>query len=309
MNAPKLLFNETSYAPGEVESMASEFRERGYVVLPNVFQRGSVPAFKSQLEELMFHNGVAYTLPDDAPHYIHAALAPRGRQILPRALSASTAKPMPSIHTTILVIETDETRGEYAPEWHKDREPDGMPGNEYHYPLDVFLAFYFEDIDEDHGPTQIIPGSHRDVTMTPHNCAPVESILLNMEDALLIDQRAWHRGIPRQAPGTRFVLVYGLYALPHHYTCNFQMPQVQIHQWMNATNVQDRVYFGGPFAPPTHETIEVFTRELAGSETLKNTAFPKMTNEQARANHSAGFSASGVFFRDCCGALCKHRRR
>jgi ectoine hydroxylase-related dioxygenase (phytanoyl-CoA dioxygenase family) len=68
-----------------------------------------------------------------------------------------------------------------------------MPGKEYLYPLDVFLAFYFEDIDEDHGPTQILPGSHRDVSLRPNTDAPVESILLNMEDALLIDQRAWHR--------------------------------------------------------------------------------------------------------------------
>ena len=79
MNAPKLLFNETLYSPSEIECMVLEFQERGYVVLSNVFQRGSVPGFKQQLEELMFHNGVAYTLPDDSPHYIHAALAPRGR--------------------------------------------------------------------------------------------------------------------------------------------------------------------------------------------------------------------------------------
>jgi len=277
MNEPKLMFNETPYSPDEIERMAQEFRDRGHVVLPNVFERESVPGFKRQLEELMFHNGVAYTLPDDAPHYIHAALAPRGRQILPRALSASAAKPMPSIHTTILVIETDETRGEYAPDWHKDREPDGMPGNEYHYPLDVFLAFYFEDIDEEHGPTQILPGSHRDVSITPRNGAPVESILLNMEDALLIDQRAWHRGIPRRAPGTRFVLVYGVYALPHHYGTTFQMPRAQLHQWMNAESVHDRVYFGGPFASPTKETLAVLSEELNGSQVPGNISFPKMS--------------------------------
>ena len=277
MTAPDLLFCDTPFSAEEIEAMAAEFRETGYVVLPDVFERESVPAFKAQLEELMFHNGVSYTLPDDCPHYIHAALAPRGRQIIPRALSASAAPPMPSIHTTIIVIETDETRGQYAPEWHKDREPDGMPGREYHYPADVFLAFYFEDIDEEHGPTQIIPGSHRDVTLTPQNGAPVESIHLRMEDALLIDQRAWHRGIPRKAPGTRFVLVYGMYAVPHHYACNFRMPQAQVHQWMNAANVKDRVYFGGPFAPPTAETIRTYTQEMEGSTVLRNASFPKMS--------------------------------
>ena len=138
-------------------------------------------------------------------------------------------------------------------------------------------SFYFEDIDEEHGPTQIIPGSHRDVGLMPTSGAPIESILLNMEDTLLIDQRAWHRGVPRKAPGTRFVVVYGIYALPHHYSCNFSMPQAQIHEWMNAKNVSERVYFGGPFAPPTQETIQTFSKELEHSEVLANISFPKMS--------------------------------
>lgn len=277
MSLPLLEFEESPYSSEAVEVMASEFRENGYVILPEVFKRESVPLFKAQLEKLMYHNGSAYTLPDDSAHYIHAALAPRGRQLLPKALSASVAPPMPSIHSTIIVIETDETRGKYAPDWHKDREPNGMPGQDYHYPSDVFLAFYFEDIDEQHGPTQIIPGSHRDVSLRPGGDGAVESIYLKMEDALLIDQRAWHRGIPRKAPGTRFVLVYGIYGLPHHYGCNFRMPTAQLHQWMNASTVKDRVYFGGPFAPPTSENIGIYVEESARSDVLKRMNFPVMS--------------------------------
>ena len=86
MNEPKLIFNETLYSTEEINAMAAEFRETGFVVLPEVFKRETVPGFKAQLEELMFHNGTAYTLPDDCPHYIHAALAPRGR---PRATSTT----------------------------------------------------------------------------------------------------------------------------------------------------------------------------------------------------------------------------
>jgi len=277
MTPPKAKFIEELYEENQLHQMVSEFQEKGYTVLPNVFERESVKEFKAQLEEIMYFNGNAYTIPDDSPHYIHSALAPRCRQILPLSLSHSIAKPMPVIHTTIIVIETDEMRGLYAPEWHKDRQPDGMPGNEYHYPSDVFLAFYFEDIDEDHGPTQIIPGSHRDVNLRPNTDAPVESILLNMEDALLIDQRAWHRGVSRKAQGTRFVIVYGMYALPHHYGSTFQMPRAQIHHWMNAKNLKDRVYFGGPFAPPTQETINAFQEEFNNSEILHRMVFPKQT--------------------------------
>ncbi len=277
MNTTSLKYIQENYSDSELNALLSEFRENGYVVLPKVFERKSVKDFKKELEKMMYFNGNSYTIPDDSPHYIAAALAPRGRQVLPGALSHSVAKSMPAIHTTIIVIETDETRGQYAPDWHKDRQPDGMPGKEYHYAQDVFLAFYFEDIDENHGPTQIIPGSHRDVKMKP-NCGETEkNIYLRMEDALLIDQRAWHRGVVRKAPGTRFVLVYGMYAMPHHYGSTFQMPRIQMHHWMNAKKLKDRVFFGGPFAPPKQNTIDVFQEEYNKSAVLQNVFFPKMT--------------------------------
>lgn len=277
MRETSLIFNEELYSTEQISSFTKEFRDKGYVVLPRVFERESVKVFKKELEEIMYFNGNAWTIPEDSPHYITSALAPKGRQILPFALSHSVAQAMPALHTTIIVIETNDTRGQYAPGWHKDREPDGMPGNEYHYPKDVFLAFYFEDIDEDRGPTQIIPGSHRDVSLMPNTEAPVESILLKMEDALLIDQRAWHRGVVRKAPGNRFVLVYGMYAMPQHYGSTFQMPRIQMHQWMNARNVRDRVFFGGPFAPPTAETIKAIQEEYENSEILKQMTFPKLS--------------------------------
>lgn len=277
MESTALKYNSTPYSEIEIDGFIQEFQEKGYAVLPNVFERESVKLFKQELKEVMTFDGLTYTIPDDSPQYIAGALAPRGRQILPFALSHSVAKPMPVIHTTIIVIETDETRGQYAPDWHKDRQPDGMPGNEYHYPSDVFLAFYFEDIDENHGPTQIIPGSHRDINLLPNCGETEESILLNMEDALLIDQRAWHRGVPRKAPGTRFVIVYGMYALPHHYSVTFQMPKVQLQHWMNAEKLTDRVYFGGPFAPPTPEYMETIKEEYCNSEQMTKRIFPKMS--------------------------------
>ena len=251
MDSTLLEFNNTLYTQEEIDMMINEFQIKGYAVLPNIFQRESVPLFKDHLEHIMYNTGLGYTLPDDSHHYLQAALAPKARQVLPYSLSGSQAKLMPSIHTTIIVIETNETKGKYAPGWHKDRQPDGMPGKEYHYPADVFLAFYFEDMDEDNGPTQIIPGSHRNISLQPGEGALVESITLNMEDAVLLDQRAWHRGIPRNTEGTRFVIVYGIYGLPHYYGNNVQMPRIQMKYWMNAKTVKDRVYFGGPFAPPT----------------------------------------------------------
>ncbi len=256
MEKPALEFVNELYSDDEVDKMLSQFREKGWVILPDVLKRESVDPFVVQLEELMYHDGLQYNIPDDSPHYLHAVFAPRGRQLLPDALSHSQAKPVPSLHITIIIIQADADSS-YIPDWHKDREPDGMPGKEYHYPLDVFLAFYFEDMTDDHGPTQVIPGSHRDLSLTPFlEDAPLDTIYCRKQDALLIDQRTWHRGTPRVVPGSRFLFVYGLYALPHLYGNTHHMPRAQRRAWMKAKTSKDRVFLGGPFAPPDVEALE-----------------------------------------------------
>ena len=103
-----LVFNTEEYSDAEIQSFIKQFQDKGYVILPKVFERESVVKFKNELEGIMYFNGCAYTIPDDSPHYMAAALASRGRQVLPYALSHSVAKAMPALHTTIIVIETDE---------------------------------------------------------------------------------------------------------------------------------------------------------------------------------------------------------
>lgn len=272
MESPALEFVEELYDQDDVDKMMVEFRDKGYVILPNLIKRESVEPFKEQLEKLIYRDGNCYKIPHDSPHYTYPVKAPRGRQVFPFALSHSKAKPKPNLHTTIVTIQKDDDTS-YIPDWHKDREPDGMPGEEYHYPLDVFLAFYFEDITDEHGPTLVIPGSHRDVTMTPYmEELPVDRIYCRKEDALLIDQRTWHRGTARTAPGTRFLMVYGVCAMPHLYSALAHMPVSQRREWMNARTVNDMVFFGGPFAPPDRrawkETEEVL------DELEKSNAYP-----------------------------------
>jgi hypothetical protein len=276
VDLPALEFVESPFTSEEVDGMMRQFRDRGWVVLPDVLKRETVDPFVRQLEGLMVHVGYKYTIPDDTPHYLHALFAPRGRQVLGPALSHSVARPLPSLHTTIVII---QARGDASdiPEWHKDRAPDGMPGTDYHYPLDVFLAFYFEDMTDDHGPTLVIPGSHRDVTITPQTPGvPVDAVYCRKQDALLIDQRTWHRGTPRKVPGTRFLFVYGLHAVPHFYGASFHMPRSQRHAWMNASNIRDRVLLGGPFAPPDQEALASMQEELK-REGRPVVSFPRQT--------------------------------
>jgi len=266
MKTPVLEFVEELYTPDEHMRMVSEFQEKGYVVLPDVLKRETVDPFREELDELIIDTGLGWTIPHDTPHYIHATYAPRARQLLQDTLSHSQAKPRPCLHTTIVVIQKDGDAS-YIPDWHKDREPDGMAGKEYHYPLDVFLAFYFEDIMDEHGPTIVMPGSHKDKTMMPDDkTLPVDTIYCRKQDALLIDQRTWHRGTARTAEGTRYLIVYGIYAMPFFYTNVAHMPISQRRAWVNATNSDDLLFYGGPFAPPDRQVLEELGKELDEKE-------------------------------------------
>jgi hypothetical protein len=249
MEESLLQFVSEPYETAQEQALLLKFREDGYAVLPKVYQRQSVDAFAQQVRRSMFDNGTEWDLPDDSPLLIHPALAPRVRQVLPASLSHSIATPLPAMYMSRWLIQPPD-EPDSIPAWHKDREPDGMPGKEYHYPKDVFVGMYFEDMTLENGPTRIIPGSHRDQALLPQNGAPQVDILLQKEDALLFDQRAWHCGTARKLPGFRILVVYGFYAVPLHYSFCFRMPRAQQRAWLKATKRADRVFFGGLFLPP-----------------------------------------------------------
>lgn len=253
---PALEFVDELYSPQELQNLTHFFREQGYVVLPDLLKRETVDCFTRQLEAIMFYDGISWRLPDDAPHYVHPANTPRGAQVLPETLSRSVAKPLPALHTTMIILQKGADDS-YIPDWHKDREPDGMPPGEYHWPLDVFLGFYLEDMTDDHGPTLVLPGSHRDPSITPWDgkTEPV-AIHCRKQDALLLDQRTWHRGTSRKVTGNRYLMIYGYYAMPHFYGSTFKMPRAQRHAWLEAKTMKERVLYGGPFAPPDHNDLE-----------------------------------------------------
>jgi len=248
MEAPLLQFEAERYPKDTLDNLMAEFRERGYVILPKVYRRDSVDAYVQQVKQALVFDGLEWDLPIDSPLIIWPAQAPRVRQTLTPALSHSVANPLPSLYMNRWLIQPSEDPNS-VPEWHKDREPDGMPGQEYHYPKDVFVGMYFDDLTWEKGPTRIIPGSHRDNSLLP-KVSPDTPIFCQKEDALLFDQRTWHCGSPRKVPGLRILAVYGFYPVPLHYSFCFRMPEAQKKAWLQATKREDRVFFGGPFLPP-----------------------------------------------------------
>ncbi len=248
MSNPTLRFVHEPYDQETVDTIIENFREKGYATLPDLYVRESVDDFVQEIHDVMYFNGIEMKIPDDSPVIIWPGQAPRIRQILPLTLGRSQAKPLPSMYMSVWVIQPED-QPDIVPKWHKDREPEGMPDNHYHYPIDVFVGLYFEDMKLEHGPAKIIAGSHRDGTLNPYAEGPEELMICRKQDGILLDQRAWHCGTPRTAPGVRILACYGYYAVPLFYSSTIPMPRAQREAWLRAKSRKDQVFFGGIFDP------------------------------------------------------------
>ena len=85
--------------------------------------------------------------------------------------------------------------------WHKDYPHyDGMDLDSYQCPEAIYLAVYLRDMTEETGPTQLVPTSHRDVSLqqpADEGSDPrVVSFTTRAQDVVVWDQRAWHRRGP-----------------------------------------------------------------------------------------------------------------
>lgn len=133
MNNTSLFYNKVPFAEKELSELIDEFEDNGFAGLSNSFERELVKASKNELELIIIHNQIAFTIPSDNLNYNVSALTSMDR-VLPRGLFHWEANPMPVIHIKVIVIKTNEKREQDAPEWHKDRQPE----IEHHYSSDAF---------------------------------------------------------------------------------------------------------------------------------------------------------------------------
>ena len=166
---PSLKFVEEPYPLRHLGNLLAQFRAKGFVVLPNVFERESVDDFRQEVEAAVVKNqGGRLELPEDRPELVYPLRAPRIRAPLCGALSPSQIATKASVFETAWLISQS---GKMTDDWHKDRQHDvGMPGNEYHYPLGVHLGIYYRDMEDiEDGPTAVVPRSHQDQSLNPYN--------------------------------------------------------------------------------------------------------------------------------------------
>lgn len=244
MKTPSLRFVEKPYDSNRLHNYLLRFRARGFVVLPDVFERDSVDAFLEEVKSALGKNESGdWHLPDDRSEMVWPIRAPRLLPALQGALSPSRMTPRISVFETAwLIRESQEKRGE----WHKDRQQEGMPGQEYHYPLGVHLGIYFLDMEKEDGPTQIIPCSHMDQNLNPYNGSEVEQFTPRKQDVVLWDQRCWHQATPRTKEGLRVFAIFGFESINSFKPYPLQsMPRALARAWLEAEGSEYESYYGG----------------------------------------------------------------
>ena len=126
--------------------------------------------------------------------------------------------------------------------WHQDDPPHylvthGEPPTNVRLPVLFFGAnYYLTDVEGiEHGPTQVIPGSHlfgkpcpKDMTGTPYE-KKVVNCLGPAGSVILFNNQLWHRGAPNASDRVRYVaqVSYGRRIIGHKYFpfMNYTMPE------------------------------------------------------------------------------------
>ena len=118
--------------------------------------------------------------------------------------------------------------------WHRDFS---FPGD---YPLSINTILYLDEMDEERGPTYVVPGTHRGQALPPPNRTnePLEGeipVIAKAGDAVFINSAIWHTGSRNRSDGLRraIYLYYGYWWLKP-YEANQERP------WQCLENADER---------------------------------------------------------------------
>jgi hypothetical protein len=132
-------------------------------------------------------------------------------------------------------------------DWHKDEDHRSLGTiNGYQFPRWVHASMSFADMTVEHGPTYVIPRSHRDPNLSPYAGAKEEPMLCGKADAVIWDQRLWHRGSPRMVEGLRIIAIFGFYSVPFAVPAPMGLSPAQKAAYLAAKDPQEKMLFGGP---------------------------------------------------------------
>ena len=246
---PELRFNADPYHPNQRGNILLQFREKGYAVARGVFDPASVDGFRAQLESLVRKGPThwpPYVLDSEDPILAYPARAPRLLDLLRGAFMPWIDEPQPTLFHPAWSVRAADPNGKQYIDWHKDADHNAKTAvhGGYTYPAVIHVNMYFEDTPPENGPTWVIPRSHRDPTLTPYaDSFAEEPLACKKGDAVLWDQRLWHRGSARTVEGFRIVAIFGFYATP--VTNRRKLAPAQRNAFLQAESETDKTLFGG----------------------------------------------------------------
>jgi ectoine hydroxylase-related dioxygenase (phytanoyl-CoA dioxygenase family) len=250
MATHSLKFVTVPYHDNILEAIAATFRERGWAVVPDVFERDSVDEFEKEIRDAIIRptDGGWPKMPNDSSITIWPTRAPRLRAIVDRCLSGDLMRPRSSMFENSWLCNPSQPE-QVKPDqgWHKDRGHRGTAFPGYQYPKDVHVSAYYTDMTLEKGPTQLISRSHIDQSLSPFSGAPFDSCLIKKQEIVIWDQRCWHRGTNRTLPGERINSIFGFYSVPVYHDGQHRMSKAQRIAAREATTPDEKVLYGGPF--------------------------------------------------------------
>lgn len=266
-----LRFVSNLYSDTEVLDFVKAFREEGYAILPDVFQRETVLPFRASLRSKLHPaekatHGLA--LEAGATEQFEPMCAPRIRQVLRYVLAPPQNSRRPDHLPSAQLFEASLHRNQ-APEgflapqgWHRDfgGHPAGT-GSVYGFPEAVHIAAYFRDMVPGlSGATELIAGSHRDGSTSP-DASPGRRIAFDLraQDVAMYDQRCYHRRGPFTACDENDVRIFlnsGFIQnqcwLSHTGGAVASMPAGLAQLWLRAAaegDAEETVLLGGQYSP------------------------------------------------------------
>jgi hypothetical protein len=246
MSEPQLRFNTTPYHGNHVGNILLHFREQGYAILPDVFEPTSVDAYLGQVQAALVPGEHGRMALPPSPLRIAPARTPRILQIVRALYAPAQMHPNVSIFEVAWLISAAEKPNAIVDSWHKDRDHlcatcvDG-----YQTPTDVHVGMYFTDMTPQHGPTQVIARSHRELKRSPFAGCEPDSFLCRKQDAVMWDQRLWHRATPRTVEGSRIFALFGYYPIPSYAETPPKMCPSQRQATLDAKDGLEQMLFGG----------------------------------------------------------------
>ncbi|MCS6777293.1 MAG: phytanoyl-CoA dioxygenase family protein [Chloroherpetonaceae bacterium] len=231
----------TRVSDAQIREWVDRFHRDGFLFLTHVLPPEMVATLKADLDRaLRDHNEEG-----EGPIQVHHRMF----EVSQANLDLFDMEPIVSFAEALIapdchVIHNNSFRvlpGKGITTWHQDDPPHyivthGDPPTNVHLPVLLFTAnYYLTDVPTpEHGPTQLVPGSHLfgaapppDLTGTPWEdrifsaCGPAGSVIM-------FNNQVWHRGAPNRSDRVRSItqVSYARRLIGHKYYpfMNYQMP-------------------------------------------------------------------------------------